>query len=158
MFARDYKREGKVPAIMSLPGIPPSQRNDELFKWSFFYIYNGYLWHLKETNHTVQFLLKRKKNIENSLVVQWLGFRTSTAEGPGSISGRGIKRSQIVQCGRGRQGRTAIIDNNCKTHPGIYFLLIKFIGKQPCPFVYILSTAAFELQRQSWVVAATETE
>ena len=27
---------------------------------------------------------------------------------------------------------------------------------QPCPFVYILSTAAFALQRQSWVVA-TET-
>ena len=27
----------------------------------------------------------------------------------------GIKRSQIAQCGGGRQGSTAIVDNNCKT-------------------------------------------
>ena len=102
-----------------------------------------------ESYSTIQFSLKRKKSIANSLMVQQSGFRTSTAEGPRSIPGRGIKRSQIVQCGGGRRGSTAIVDNNCKTHPGIYFLLIKFIGKQPCPFVYILSTAAFELQRQS---------
>ena len=35
MFARDYNKEGKVPAIISFPGIPLLQGNDELL-WLFY--------------------------------------------------------------------------------------------------------------------------
>ena len=35
-----------------------------------------------------------EKNMGNSLAVQWLGFRTLTAEGPGSIPGQGTKTPQ----------------------------------------------------------------
>ena len=125
----------------------------------FFLIYNGYLWHLKETNHTVQynFYLKEKKyrEVPSGPVVRTQNFH---CQGPGSVPGWGTERSQIVRCGGGRRGSITIVDNNCKTHPGIYLLLIKFTGKQPCPFIYILSTAASELQRQSWAAAPTETE
>ena len=44
---------------------------------------------------------KRKKNlgvVENSLVVQWLGLRAFTAEGPGSIPGWGTKILQATRC------------------------------------------------------------
>ena len=34
----------------------------------------------------------------NSLVLQWLGFCTFTAEGPGSIPGQGYKILQTVPC------------------------------------------------------------
>ena len=36
----------------------------------------------------------------NSLVVEWLGLRTFTAEGLGSIPGRGTKISQAASCGQ----------------------------------------------------------
>ena len=36
----------------------------------------------------------------NSLAVQWLGLHAFTAEGPGSISGRGTKISQAVWHGK----------------------------------------------------------
>lgn len=109
-----------------------------------FFIYIMAIYHIsKKADHTVQFLLKRKKAQRTPWWSSGQDSRTSTAEVQVQSLVRGIKRSQIVQCGRGRQGRTTIVDNNCKTHPGICSLLIKFIGKQPCPFVYILSTAAF---------------
>ena len=34
----------------------------------------------------------------NSLAVQWLGLRALTAEGPGSIPGRGTKIPQVMPC------------------------------------------------------------
>ena len=36
---------------------------------------------------------------ENSLVVQWLGLRVSTAGSPGLVTGRGTKIPQAAQCG-----------------------------------------------------------
>ena len=36
----------------------------------------------------------------NSLVVQWLGLRASTAGGPDSIPGRGTKILQVAWCGQ----------------------------------------------------------
>ena len=36
----------------------------------------------------------------NSLVVQWLGLRAFTAEGLGSIPGRGTKIPQASKCGK----------------------------------------------------------
>ena len=39
------------------------------------------------------------KNWGNSLVIQWLGLHAFTAEGLGSISGRGAKITQAAQCG-----------------------------------------------------------
>ena len=36
----------------------------------------------------------------NSLVVQWLGLHTLTAEGLGSISGQASKFPQVAQCGK----------------------------------------------------------
>ena len=42
-------------------------------------------------------LLQLKSTIGNSQVVQWLGFCTFTAQGPGSVSGCGIKILQILQ-------------------------------------------------------------
>ena len=36
----------------------------------------------------------------NSLAVQWLGLRAFTAEGPGSIPGRGTKIPQAAWCGK----------------------------------------------------------
>ena len=41
-----------------------------------------------------------RKLCGNSLAVQWLGLHTSTAEGPGSVPGRG---SKIPQAARGGQ-------------------------------------------------------
>ena len=37
-------------------------------------------------------------NLENSLVVQWLGHCTFTAKDSGSIPGRGTKIPQDTQC------------------------------------------------------------
>ena len=49
-----------------------------------------------------------KKEVGNSLVVQWLGLGALTAEGPDSIRGWGTKTLQSVQCGKkgGREGET----------------------------------------------------
>ena len=38
-------------------------------------------------------------------MIQWLGFRTFTAEGPGSIPGRGTKIPQAMQHGQ-KKGKT----------------------------------------------------
>ena len=45
-------------------------------------------------------LMHEKTWIRNSLVVQWLGLHALTAEGPGSIPGRGTKIPQAVQHGK----------------------------------------------------------
>ena len=41
----------------------------------------------------------------NSLVVQWLGLGALTAEGPGSISGRGTQIPQAVRHGQKQKKR-----------------------------------------------------
>ena len=46
---------------------------------------------------TKQHQEQKKKNTENSLVVQWLGLRASTAGGTGSIPGWGTNILQAVQ-------------------------------------------------------------
>lgn len=94
------KTEGKVLAIISFPGIPLSQRNDELFKWSFFYIYNGYLSHLKGNESYSTIFTKKKKSIENP-GGPVLGFRTSTAEGPGSISCQELRDPKLCTVWQG---------------------------------------------------------
>ena len=43
-----------------------------------------------------QYFEKQRRG--NSLVVQWLGLRAFTAEGPGSIPDRGTKILQATQC------------------------------------------------------------
>ena len=41
---------------------------------------------------------KNQQDLGNSLAVQWLGFCTYIAEGPGSIPGQGTKVLQTVWC------------------------------------------------------------
>ena len=47
----------------------------------------------------------RKEAVGTSLVVQWLGLRAVTAEGPGSIPGRGAKIPQAIWHGQKRKER-----------------------------------------------------
>ena len=44
-----------------------------------------------ETAHFNVHVESKKQNKGNSLAVQWLGLRASTAEGPGQIPGQGTK-------------------------------------------------------------------
>ena len=46
---------------------------------------------------------QNSKSIGNSLAVQWLGLRTLSTEGLGSIAGLGNKILQVVQCGQKRK-------------------------------------------------------
>ena len=43
--------------------------------------------------------INKNDDVGNSLVVQWLGLHTFTAEGAGSIPGWGTKIPQAVWCG-----------------------------------------------------------
>ena len=45
-------------------------------------------------------MLKAIHSIGDSLVVQWLGLCTFTAEGTDSIPGQGTKILQAMQCGK----------------------------------------------------------
>ena len=48
----------------------------------------------------------------NSLVVQWLGLGGLTAEGPGSIPGRGTKISQATQHGQKKKKKKDKMSKN----------------------------------------------
>ena len=53
------------------------------------------------TREAPALFLKIKINANgNSLVAQWSGFRALTAEGPGSIPGRGTKIPQVTRRGQ----------------------------------------------------------
>ena len=49
---------------------------------------------------------KEKLNWGNSLVAQWVGLRTLTAEAPGSIPGSETKILQAVWCGQNNYNKT----------------------------------------------------
>ena len=53
------------------------------------------LWVYKVPLFTLKWLI-----LGNSLAVHWLGFRTFTAEGAGSIPGRGTKTPQAARSGQ----------------------------------------------------------
>ena len=55
---------------------------------------------------------KITKSKGNSLAVQWLGLRTFTAEGTGSIPGQGTKIPQAAWCGQKKVNRYKRILNN----------------------------------------------
>ena len=56
---------------------------------------------VREIKETVPFIIaSQESNMENCLVVQWLGIHASTAEGAGLITGQGIKILQAVWCGQ----------------------------------------------------------
>ena len=52
-------------------------------------------------SHTTEVTLQQQQG--NSLVVQWLGLCTLTAEGPSSISGQGTKIPKATQRGKGEK-------------------------------------------------------
>ena len=53
--------------------------------------------------------IKNYKYVGNSLVVQWLGLCAFTAEGLGSIPGRGAEISQAVWCGQKKKNYKCMI-------------------------------------------------
>ena len=57
-------------------------------------------------------------SIGNSLAIQWLGLSTFTAEGPGSVPGRGTKILKASRCGQKKKKKQLSIIAEMKTSIG----------------------------------------